>query len=392
MMCLISWTTTPPARTPASMAGDAITRRTFGQTLGLAAARARCRCSRTPPRTRRRAPRGRAERRRCAVRPDGDRAGGAHPAQGGVRPRRDGGASRADRAGQPEGQRDRHAGGGTRAGRRGARRRADRAWRPARRAAWAAGRAQGSRRHGRHPHDARIAVLSRSRADGRRADRHAPARRWRDHLRQDQHAGARRRIADVQRGLRRDAQSVRRHEDLRRQQRRRGGRARLRHGADRRRQRHRRIAAQSRRLLQRRRLPAVAGPRAERRVVVAALGVGTDGAHRRGRRAVPERDCRSGPAQRRSRSPRIRRKFRAPLDRDFKGVRVAWWNGLGGIPVEPDIVRVDQRQPHGLRDARLRRRRRRARLRRRRSGVSRAALHRPITRSTPRSSGSSRTG
>jgi amidase len=33
-------------------------------------------------------------------------------------------------------------------------------------------------------------------------------------------------------------------------------------------------------------------------------------------------------------------KFRGSLGRSFKGVRVAWWNGLGGIPVEPEIVRV----------------------------------------------------
>ena len=30
-------------------------------------------------------------------------------------------------------------------------------------------------------------------------------------------------------------------------------------------------------------------------------------------------------------------RLRAPLARDFKGVRVAWWRGLGGIPVEPDV-------------------------------------------------------
>jgi amidase len=30
-------------------------------------------------------------------------------------------------------------------------------------------------------------------------------------------------------------------------------------------------------------------------------------------------------------------RFRAPLERDFKGVRVAWWQGLGGIPFEADI-------------------------------------------------------
>jgi len=33
-------------------------------------------------------------------------------------------------------------------------------------------------------------------------------------------------------------------------------------------------------------------------------------------------------------------RFRAPLDRGFKGVRVAWWQGLGGIPFEADIRRI----------------------------------------------------
>ena len=33
-------------------------------------------------------------------------------------------------------------------------------------------------------------------------------------------------------------------------------------------------------------------------------------------------------------------RFRAPLGRDFKGVRVAWWKGLGGIPFEPEIRTV----------------------------------------------------
>jgi amidase len=33
-------------------------------------------------------------------------------------------------------------------------------------------------------------------------------------------------------------------------------------------------------------------------------------------------------------------RFRASLDRSFKGVRVAWWRGLGGIPFEPDVRRV----------------------------------------------------
>jgi amidase len=33
-------------------------------------------------------------------------------------------------------------------------------------------------------------------------------------------------------------------------------------------------------------------------------------------------------------------RFGRPLGRDFKGVRVAWWTGLGGIPFEPEIRRV----------------------------------------------------
>jgi amidase len=32
--------------------------------------------------------------------------------------------------------------------------------------------------------------------------------------------------------------------------------------------------------------------------------------------------------------------FRRPLQRDFKGVRVAWFRNLGGIPFEPEILRV----------------------------------------------------
>ena len=32
--------------------------------------------------------------------------------------------------------------------------------------------------------------------------------------------------------------------------------------------------------------------------------------------------------------------FRRPLDRDFKGARVAWFKNLGGVPFEPEILRV----------------------------------------------------
>jgi amidase len=33
-------------------------------------------------------------------------------------------------------------------------------------------------------------------------------------------------------------------------------------------------------------------------------------------------------------------RFAAPLGRDFRGVRVAWWRGLGGIPFESDVANV----------------------------------------------------
>ena len=33
-------------------------------------------------------------------------------------------------------------------------------------------------------------------------------------------------------------------------------------------------------------------------------------------------------------------RFGAPLDRDFQGVRVAWWKGLGGIAFEPEVSAV----------------------------------------------------
>ena len=214
------------------------------------------------------------------------------------------------------------------------------------RAARAAGRAQGPGGHGRHPHDAGLAVLSRLRADARCAPRHAHSRGGRRDARQDEHAGVRRRVADVQHGLRRDAESLRRRQDVRRQQRRRRGGAGLRDGAHRRRQRHRRVAAEPGGVLQRRRLPAVAGPRsAGVGIVVAAVGVGPDGALGGRCRALPERDRGTGSARVRSSIQEDGARFGAPLGRDFKGVRVAWWRGLGGIPFEPEIRARGRREP-----------------------------------------------
>ena len=130
----------------------------------------------------------------------------------------------------------------------------------------------------------------------------------------------------------------------------------------------------------------------ESAIVVAAVGVGADGAHRS--RTSRCSSARSPDPIRaaRSRSPEDGARFRAPLDRNFKGVRVAWWRGLGGIPFEPEIRRVVDAQSPGLRGARLRRRRGRARLRRCRRGVSDAAVSRPTTRSTRRSCASGPSG
>ena len=74
--------------------------------------------------------------------------------------------------------------------------------------------------------------------------------------------------------------------------------------------------------------------------LVAALGVGPDGAHR-----SPTWRCSSARSPGRIRGVRSSiqedgARFGAPLGRDFKGVRVAWWRGLGGIPFEPEIRRV----------------------------------------------------
>jgi len=33
-------------------------------------------------------------------------------------------------------------------------------------------------------------------------------------------------------------------------------------------------------------------------------------------------------------------RFRAPLERELKGLRVAWWKGLGGLPIEPEVRAV----------------------------------------------------
>ena len=39
-------------------------------------------------------------------------------------------------------------------------------------------------------------------------------------------------------------------------------------------------------------------------------------------------------------------RFALPLGRDFKGVRVAWWNDLGGLPVDRQVARIVNAQRH----------------------------------------------
>ena len=69
--------------------------------------------------------------------------------------------------------------------------------------------------------------------------------------------------------------------------------------------------------------------------LVAAERRRPDGAQRRGRRAAAQRHRRAGSAFA-DRARRARRAvFAAPLDRDFKGVRIAWWTDLGGLPFDP---------------------------------------------------------
>ena len=84
---------------------------------------------------------------------------------------------------------------------------------------------------------------------------------WRRGLRQIEHAGIRRRRQHLQRGVRRDAQSLGHVALRRRLLGRRGGRARNRHGLARARLRHGRLAAQSRELLRHRRHAAEHRPR-----------------------------------------------------------------------------------------------------------------------------------
>ncbi len=167
-------------------------------------------------------------------------------------------------------------------------------------------------------------------------------------------------------------------EDLRRQQRRRGRRARVRHGGARGRLRSRRFAPQSGKLLQCRRAASVDRARAavaDRRRVEHACGVRPDGAHRRGRRPVSQRARgirRARSALARRRAVGLPRTARARPSRRARRV-VAQPRRVAGRSRRHGRDRAAAR---GVRRARRDRRRRRTGLVGRRRGVPDAARHR----------------
>ncbi len=154
-----------------------------------------------------------------------------------------------------------------------------------------ADRPQGPRADGGHSNDARLADLRGLGARGVVAVRRTRSGGRRGHARQDEHARVRRRLADLQRGVRRHPEPLRPDEDLRRLERRRRRGARVRHGPARGRERHGRLAAQPGLVLQRRRLSAVSRAGADLAVagsLVAAQRRGPSRPHRR-RRGVAAR-------------------------------------------------------------------------------------------------------
>ncbi len=164
-----------------------------------------------------------------------------------------------------------------------------------------AGRHQGSRRCRRGAHDLWLADLPPPRADDLAPGGGADRAQGRHRHRQVEHAGIRRRRLDLQRGVRPHPQSVEHGADLGRLDRRRCRRARCRRDMARTRLRPWRKPASPRHLLLGRRLAAVARPghaRYLQQSVLAALGPGADGTHRRRCGAVSRRH--GGPVPARS--------------------------------------------------------------------------------------------
>ena len=246
-----------------------------------------------------------------------------------------------------------------------------------RRAARPADRDQGPEPHARAAHDVRLDAVSQLRADvGRALRRRVCARAGAIVIGKTNTPEFGAGLADVQRVVRRHAQSVRPDEDLRRQQRRSGRRARVRHAAARRRHRSRRLVAQPRELLQRRRLQAVAGARAAALSREPATRSACT-ARWRAASTISRCCCRSwqGPIARDSLSlPEPGAAFRDVPRARLRGVRrrlerTARPLSRASLPSRPSAT------PRGsvFAAARLRRRRRRARPRRRRRAVPNAA-------------------
>ena len=299
-----------------------------------------------------------ASRVRARVGPHRDGARRGHPRPRVLGARGDGGAPGADRGGQPARERDRHA---ADARGRAARRRRGRRGRAARRPARAADRGQGPRGHRGDADDLRLAAVRRARAGGRLAAGRAPARRGRDRDRQDEHARVRRRVADVQRGLRGDAQPVGPVADAGRVQRRRGGRGR---GAGCCRSPTAPTSAPASATRPRSATSSACGPRraGSRTPARAIRGTRSRCSGRSRARSTTSRCC-----CRRSRAPtratrcRSAARFAPELaTATCAGCGSRWSRDLGGLPVDPAVTAVLERAAGDARGARLRRRGRRA--------------------------------
>ena len=244
--------------------------------------------------------------------------------------------------------------------------------RRARAAARAARRGQGPHGHGGAAHDLRLADLPRPRARRRRGGGRAAARCGCGDRRQDEHAGVRRRVADLQPGLRRHPQPLRPRADGRRLQRRGRGGRRVRARPARRRVRPRELDPQPRVVLQRRRPTSHARPHPRRllgRRVGHDAGAGADRPQRAGHRPLParrgwSRSARPALAARRPAS-RPRARARRRHRRDARGVEPQPGRPAGGAGGDRRAgARAD-----GAGRARLHGRRRGARPGHRRRGV-----------------------